>query len=660
MWYLQTGRPLVYSYGDEFFDFSRPRVLKLLFSYEKGWLLYTPAALISFLGFVPLLKRKSPGSLFLAAFWIVFIYLSSCWWIWDYTSRFSQRIFIDFLAINAVMLGALLQEMRMKSPGRRILVTMLCLTVALNLLQYFQCWKWVYPNGPVTRETYWKYFFTTTPMASVDYLAEGNILRRNAFCHGMESDEGWINPGSYTDAQAHSGRYSAGSGGVDTITAGFDKLLKPLMEGKNAEMIITAWVFSQSHHPGVTLVVDYLANGLSYFYQSFPLDPYLRRGRWTSVQFRAMVPRLQTGLDHVRVYFINDSPRRTAFIDDVCVELLSLRAGAEPVPAVVSLPPDRIPFIHTVSNDMEDDASGLNSGALTDDLAMTGRRSSRIDARNPYSEGYRGPMPAGINLAHPEIKVSACIHTDADTSSAILVADFRDRGTSYFYSPVALGPSLSKEKWICVESLINMPPVVLPEDEVLIYFWNPSKKEAVHVDDLRIDFLSVTPSGIRSTANIDPRKILFDTAFFHEMEYPEGWKNEATLSEERPLFGKRSCRISSGNPFSVSLQGLPENYMKGNGVIRTGAYVYSMVKNSSAVLVVDFRRAKESYAYEPYYMNMRSRFKEWEYIEFVAPVPGGRLPGDEVFIYFWNASGDEVIYIDDMSVEFITLSDRTE
>ena len=39
LWYLQTGKPLVYSYGEEFFDFCQPRIGRLLFSYQKGWFL---------------------------------------------------------------------------------------------------------------------------------------------------------------------------------------------------------------------------------------------------------------------------------------------------------------------------------------------------------------------------------------------------------------------------------------------------------------------------------------------------------------------------------------------------------------------------------------------------------------------------------------------
>jgi hypothetical protein len=97
--------------------------------------------------------------------------------------------------------------------------------------------------------------------------------------------------------------------------------------------------------------------------------------------------------------------------------------------------------------------------------------------------------------------------------------------------------------------------------------------------------------------------------------------------------------------------------MRGSGKIRISAYVLSTVRNSSAVLVTDFRRSGKSYRYEPFFMNMRSRINEWEHVESVISLPGDRLPGDDVFIYFWNASDEEVFYIDNMKVEFITLGD---
>ena len=50
-WKLITGHWLVYSYDGERFDFLHPNIVNGLFSYRKGWFLYTPLALIGLSGF---------------------------------------------------------------------------------------------------------------------------------------------------------------------------------------------------------------------------------------------------------------------------------------------------------------------------------------------------------------------------------------------------------------------------------------------------------------------------------------------------------------------------------------------------------------------------------------------------------------------------------
>ncbi|HNS17259.1 MAG TPA: hypothetical protein PKH94_06560 [Bacteroidales bacterium] len=658
LWYTQTGKPLVYSYGTESFDFSHPRAYKLLCSYEKGWFLYTPVALISFLGLLPLFRQDKTGTLSLLFFWVAFIYLSSCWWVWDYTSRFSQRIFIDYLPVNAVMLAAFLSAFPKGRAVHWILAGILCLAIGLNILQYYQSLKWVYPRGPVTKETYWEYFFRIRPLASVEYPFEETIVHRSMFCHGMEEDIGWIHPESYSRQAAHTGAFSSASGGTDTIVAGIDKLVAPLLQGSRADVIIDAWVHARARKPGLMLVVDFLHNGVSYYYQPFELDPYLVRNIWKHVQFRAAVPRLQSDLDHVRVYFLNRSPEATAYIDDVCIEFLSLLTGPDPVPAIVNISEDKITESSRVFLDMETDPMETESLFLTEDLAMKGRRSSRVDKTHPYCVGFRGQTGQNLPAFDPKIEVSAYIHTDAEPSRAFLVTDFQRRGTSYYYLPVRLGPCLRKHNWTLCEFLVTPPDLMNEEDNLVIYFWNPDTAEVVHVDDLTIRFLSLKQPGGNPAGWMGRQSVASDTVLLHTMEYRIGWNNEGTLTGEKALYGKQSCRISAANPYSVSIQGALDEFLEGTGWIRISAYVLSSLKKSSVALVVDFRRDGKSYRYVPYYMNERTRFNEWEHITFTTFVPDERLPGDEVLIYFWSASREEVFYIDNMQVEFMTINDQ--
>lgn len=56
-WKFSTGNWIYYSYGEERFYFLKPHIIEGLFSYRKGWLLYTPLMTLAIVGFLFLKKR---------------------------------------------------------------------------------------------------------------------------------------------------------------------------------------------------------------------------------------------------------------------------------------------------------------------------------------------------------------------------------------------------------------------------------------------------------------------------------------------------------------------------------------------------------------------------------------------------------------------------
>ena len=104
----QTGTFFVYSYGKEGFNFGSPQIANFLFSYKKGFFLYTPICLISLFGFASIWKDKFKViTLFCFLFFVV--YTLSSWWMWYYGGSFSSRVMVDFLPFYAILLGLLLQ-----------------------------------------------------------------------------------------------------------------------------------------------------------------------------------------------------------------------------------------------------------------------------------------------------------------------------------------------------------------------------------------------------------------------------------------------------------------------------------------------------------------------------------------------------------------------
>ena len=138
LWHLQTGRWLIMSYPDEGFYFLRPRIADFLFSFRRGWFIYTPLMLLILPGIflLPGKKRKNLSAFFL--FFALLIYLSSSWWCWYYADGFGQRSIIDFYGLFAVLIAAPLSRME----GGRMRLFGIVFAFACICLNLFQTWQY--------------------------------------------------------------------------------------------------------------------------------------------------------------------------------------------------------------------------------------------------------------------------------------------------------------------------------------------------------------------------------------------------------------------------------------------------------------------------------------------------------------------------------------
>jgi hypothetical protein len=78
-----------------------------LFSYRKGWFLYTPLALFGMIGFIPLYRRHRGLVLPLLLFFAVSFYLIFSWHQWYYGWGFGCRSLVGSLAVQSIPLTAL-------------------------------------------------------------------------------------------------------------------------------------------------------------------------------------------------------------------------------------------------------------------------------------------------------------------------------------------------------------------------------------------------------------------------------------------------------------------------------------------------------------------------------------------------------------------------
>jgi hypothetical protein len=170
-WKLATGSVFGASDPYEKFFFLKPVFLKGLFSFQKGWLIYTPVMIFSIIG-IFILRKKHPQLLNpVFIFTLINLYVIFSWWNWWYGGSLGQRAIIDSYAILSLPLAAFVSYILNTS----VLIRTVSLGVALFFiwLNIFQTYQYI--NGSLhysamTSKLYFKQFGKMDKVDSFDKL----------------------------------------------------------------------------------------------------------------------------------------------------------------------------------------------------------------------------------------------------------------------------------------------------------------------------------------------------------------------------------------------------------------------------------------------------------------------------------------------------------
>ncbi len=157
-WHYITGKWFVYSYTGEYFNFFNPHIIDGLFSFRKGWFIYTPIAFVAAIGFIFLWRRDrklAPGLLLLM---IIVIYITFSWWMWWYGGSFGCRPLVEYLALMAIPLSAFFEYIIVKANMLLKATFFILITgfVALNIFQQYQYSAQILHWDRMTRQYYFK------------------------------------------------------------------------------------------------------------------------------------------------------------------------------------------------------------------------------------------------------------------------------------------------------------------------------------------------------------------------------------------------------------------------------------------------------------------------------------------------------------------------
>lgn len=191
VWKINTGSFIFFTYQNtEGFDWLKPHFFKVLFSYKKSLLVYTPMFIFFVIAMFHLYKRNIKIFWPLFLFFILNFYMLSCWAAWWQGGSFGMRYFVESYAVVIIPLGYFVQKtLERKFIIKTLLFLVMFFFVYLNLFQTWQFNHWILDGYAMTKEYYWKVFLKTKVTEEDKKLRE--IIR------DFKAEESFTNPQDY-------------------------------------------------------------------------------------------------------------------------------------------------------------------------------------------------------------------------------------------------------------------------------------------------------------------------------------------------------------------------------------------------------------------------------------------------------------------------------
>ncbi|MCF8275442.1 MAG: hypothetical protein K9J17_01810 [Flavobacteriales bacterium] len=331
MYVLQVGKPLVWSYQGEGFNFLSPEILNVLFSFKKGFFVYSPVAFLGAIGLVLYLFKRPKEASWLWAFLAISIYVISCWWNWYYGGSFGMRALIEYLPFFIFGLAFLIQNSGRLAKG--IVITFCLLFVSVNLVQSYQYQKFILHWDGMDKDRYWQVFMQTgREYDGIFYRQEKvleipndeSVLSRVDFHSGFEENDNWGTQGVNTE-MAFAGTKSTKLTGDAPFGSTLGVPVAALGSSGNKKLLITAQVWSEEAFPNLTIAYSYRNDSTDYGHDYIGIGQYVSKpAEWMEVKHIADLREAADTTDQWIVYpYLSNSGK--VYVDDVTYEVITLK-----------------------------------------------------------------------------------------------------------------------------------------------------------------------------------------------------------------------------------------------------------------------------------------------------------------------------------------------
>lgn len=147
LYYFYLSNNLAYySYGDEAFIYKySPKILKVLFAFENGWITNNPLHIITLSGMFYMLRTKMKNAWFIAILFIVITLTYASWWSTQLGCGLGHRGYVEFYTLLIIPIAYVVQYiLNTDSVWKKYLILLfilICIVVNIKLIYTFDgCW----------------------------------------------------------------------------------------------------------------------------------------------------------------------------------------------------------------------------------------------------------------------------------------------------------------------------------------------------------------------------------------------------------------------------------------------------------------------------------------------------------------------------------------
>lgn len=294
-------------------DMFPPHTVNLLFSFRKGWLIYTPIMIFALIGFRALYKRNRPLFWPFAVYFLINLWFVSSWSNWWYAGSFSQRALIPSYVVLGITLGYFLVSVKEQSivvkSSVAILITLL---VGLNLFQTNQYRLGILHPDRMTKA----YYFETFGSLDKDVEAQKLLLfdRDQAyinkeidssyrFIQEFNQDFESISNPDFTSKNCRSGEKGEILSMENPYSQSISKKYSEITSKEHVWLHISAWVYSEVENKDQQFYIVTHADHKGKVYQYETLDSKTANipiGKWTEISFNYLSPPIRRSYNEIK------------------------------------------------------------------------------------------------------------------------------------------------------------------------------------------------------------------------------------------------------------------------------------------------------------------------------------------------------------------------